>query len=158
MVQRRAALAGLPFAVLLAAGATASPQPPLGARPTASAESQLAARPPIRVEFAAEEKQKTTPADVERARPATFLLAVPTKVALTIGVSSQTGAARLSIYEEGSERALAGTEPESGCVRWIGQATRPGGLRVVVHTQGEPTPVRLEVTLDRDLDFNAPSD
>lgn len=157
MVLRRALLAGLSFATLIAAPA-APAQPPLGARPTASAESELATRPPIRVEFAAAEAQKTTPAEVDRDHAATFLLAVPARVALTIGVSSKSGAARLSIYEEGAERALAGTEPEAGCVRWIGQATGQGGLRVVVHTLGEPTPVRLEVTLNRDLDFNAASD
>lgn len=133
-------------------------QAPLGARPAASAEAALDASAPIRVEFPEGRADATAPAEVTKERPATFLLAVPQRVALTLGLTSRSGAARLSIYEQGSERALAGTEPEAGCVRWIGQATRADGLRVVVHTAGEPTPVRLEITLNRDLDFNSARD
>jgi hypothetical protein len=163
LAHRRRSLAGLCLATGLVAAAApvatpAAGQAPLGARQTASAEAALAVAAPIRVEFPEGRSDATAPAEVTKERPATFLLAVPQGVALTLGVSSKSGAARLSIYEEGSERALAGTEPEAGCVRWIGQATRPGGLRVVVHTAGEPTPVRLEVTLNRDLDFNAAGD
>lgn len=144
------------FALLcLAALATAAGgvEPPLAARPAASAEASLTAATPIRVELAAGQSEVTLPADAAPGRPATFLFAAPVGVALTLGVSSKSGGAYLSIYEAGSERPLAGTEPTSGCVRWIGQSTHAGDLRIVVHTAGEATPVRLEVQLHRDLDF-----
>ncbi len=129
-------------------------QTPLAARPAASAEAVLAPAGPIRVDIPAGQSQATVPADVAAGQPATFLFAAPPGVALTIGVSSKSNGARLSIYEGSSERALPSTEPEVGCVRWIGQTASPDGLRIVVHTTGEATPVRLEVLLQRDLDFS----
>lgn len=134
--------------------ASGAGQAPLAARPAASAEAALAPAGPIRVEIPAGQNQATVPADVAPGQPATFLFAAPPGVALTIGVSSKSNAARLSIYEGSSERALPATEPEAGCVRWIGQAASADGLRIVVHTTGEPTPVRLEVLVQRDLDFS----
>jgi len=90
---------------------------------------------------------------VNSTSPAEFLFAPPVGVALTLGVSSKSGEGRLSIYEPGSERALPGTEPEAGAVRWIGMLSKPGEHRLVVHTRGAETPVRLEVSVDRHLDF-----
>lgn len=146
------------LAVVALAPAASARQAPLVARPAASAEASLAAAAPIRVEIPEGQSQATVPAEVAPGRPATFLFAAPPGVALTLGVSSKSGAARLSVYEAGAERALAGTEPEAGCVRWIGQSHAAGGLRVVVHTTGEPTPVRLEVQVQRDLDFSGKTD
>ena len=133
------------LALSVAAAAAASAQTPLAARPTASAEATLAPAGPIRVEIPPGQTQATVPAEVDATRPATFHFTPPAGAMVTIGVASKSNGARLSVYESGSERALVGTEPEAGCVRWIGRASRPGDLRVVVHTTGEATPVRLEV-------------
>lgn len=125
---------------------------PLPARPAASAEATLAAGP-IRLEVAAGESRANALGVATSERPAVFLFAPPVGVALTLGVSSKSGEGRLSIYEPGSERALPGTEPEAGAVRWIGMLSKPGEHRLVVHTRGAETPVRLEVSVDRHLDF-----
>lgn len=152
---------------LLAAGAlllAAFPLParsaepsPLPARPTASAEATLAAGP-VRLEVAAGESRASALGVATLDRPAVFLFAPPTGVALTLGVASKSGEARLSIYEPGSERALPGTEPEAGAVRWIGLLSKPGEHRLVVHTRGAETPVRIEVSVDRHLDFAGTSE
>lgn len=145
------------LALLALGAAPGATQTPIAARPTASAEAVLAPAGPIRVEIPAGQSQATVPADVAPGQPATFLFAAPPGVALTVGVVSKSNAARLSIYEGSSERALPATEPEAGCVRWIGQTASADGLRIVVHTTGEPTPVRLEVLVQRDLDFSGKS-
>ena len=88
-------------------------------------------------------------------RPAIFLVTVPAKTALTVGVASKTNEARLSIFEPGAATPIHGTQPDWGTVRWIGQSRVGGELRVVVFTAGAETPVRLEISIDRHLDFNA---
>lgn len=141
----------IPAAVLacfLATAAVAAREAPLAARATASPEA------PIRVAVPAGDSKATAPATVGPGRDATFLFAAPSRVALTIGVASQSGEARLTIYEPGTDRPAAGTEREAGCIRWIGQSRTGGDLRIEVHTSGEETPVRLEVSIDRQLDFN----
>lgn len=141
----------IPAAVLacfLATAAVAAREAPLAARATASPAA------PIRVAVPAGDSKATAPATVGPGRDATFLFAAPSRVALTIGVASQSGEARLTIYEPGTDRPAAGTEREAGCIRWIGQSRTGGDLRIEVHTSGEETPVRLEVSIDRQLDFN----
>lgn len=151
-------------AALLACAALAVPtasfgQVPLAASATASPEATLA-KPaePIRVEIPTGSAKATAPATVGPERTATFLFAAPARAALTIGVASQSGEARLTIYEPGATRPAPGTERETGCIRWIGQSTTGGELRIEVHTTGAETPVRLEVSIDRHLDFNSGSD
>lgn len=147
----------IPAAVLacfLATAAVAAREAPLAARATASPEAAIGAAAPIRVAVPAGDSKATAPATVGPGRDATFLFAAPSRVALTIGVASQSGEARLTIYEPGTDRPAAGTEREAGCIRWIGQSRTGGDLRIEVHTSGEETPVRLEVSIDRQLDFN----
>jgi hypothetical protein len=125
---------------------------PVGGRPNASPEASIAPGE-LRFAFPAGESRGTMLGSAVAGRPAVFLVPVPARTALTIGVQSKTNEARFSIYEAGSEAPLAGTRPEDGAVRWIGQSNRGGDLRVVVHTRGAETPVRLEVSIDRHLDF-----
>jgi hypothetical protein len=125
---------------------------PVAALPNASPEASIAPAE-LRFELPAGESRGTMLGTAAAGRPAVFLVPVPAKTALTIGVQSKTNEARFSIFEAGSEAPLAGTRPEDGAVRWIGQSDRGGDLRVVVHTRGAETPVRLEVSIDHHLDF-----
>jgi hypothetical protein len=153
---------GLPcFLALLLAGiasdgrAQASTAAPMGAKPTASPEGSLRPAPePIRFVFPEGQSRGEVEGVAGPGRPAVFLVTVPARTALTVGVASKSNEARFSIYEEGSSEPIHGTQPDWGAVRWIGQSRKGGELRVVVFTSGVETPVRLQVSIDRELDFN----
>lgn len=88
-------------------------------------------------------------------RPGEFLV-FPPKAMISVGVSSKSGEARLSLYRGESETALTGTAPSDGAIRWIGELSGPEMVRVVVHTKGVETPVRVEVSIESRAEAPAP--
>ncbi len=122
---------------------------PVSLQSDASSEARLAPAP-LRLEIPAGEKKGMAMGAVAADRRALILFTPPAGAMISIGVSSKSGEARLSIYEPGAETALAGTSEETGMIRWIGTLSKPGDHRLVVHTKGVETPIRLEVTVDRE--------
>ncbi len=81
-------------------------------------------------------------------RPAFYSVTLPNSWRTTIGVSSRSGKARITLYQGGSNQPLAGTEPATGCIRWIGRPAVGTPLLIEVHTTGEATPIRLELLFE----------
>jgi hypothetical protein len=136
---------------LMATGAPAAEQSapmPLAARSSASGEARLPP-PPERLEIPAGQTSVTAMGTVAADRPAVFLFAPPAGAMLSIAVASKTGDARLSLYEPGATTAVNGTSEQVGAIKWIGTLTRPGDHRVVIHTRGAETPIRVEVKIER---------
>jgi len=129
-------------------GAEVAFSAPVAAAPAASDEARLV-EPPARLEIPAGQTKGSAMGSAAPGRPAEFLFDAPAAAMLSIGASSKSGEARLSLYPEGKEQALSGTAPSDGAIRWIG-SPGAGTLRIVVHTQGAETPVRVEVSVERD--------
>ena len=122
-------------------------QAPLAARPAASAEAVLAAG-------GADPRRRSRPARARRdgarrrrarsARRPSCWRCRPAWRSPSASPRSRT--ARAAVDLRGELRARAGEHRAGGRLRALDRADRPpGGLRIVVHTAGEPTPVRLEV-------------
>lgn len=86
--------------------------------------------------------------EVAPGRDAEFLFDAPADAMVSVGVASKSGEARVSVYDAGKDEAYPGTEREAGAIRWVGSMTSGEKLSIVVHTQGQETPVRVEVSLD----------
>jgi hypothetical protein len=118
------------------AGATESSVKPAGLPPGPQA--------PVKVVFA-EGKSRHLVEGVARAgSPAVVLWEAPVGRMLNAQAMSDDYHARLSIYQPGSERPDGGTAPEDGAIRWIGECSKPGELRVEVHsTSATDAPFKL---------------
>lgn len=129
--------------------------PPVAAGGTASGEARLTS-PPTRIEIPAGASRGSAMGSVAPDRPAEFLFQPPSGAMISVGASSKSGEARLSLYRGEAEKALAGTAPSDGAIRWIGALSGPEALRIVVHTRGAETPVRVEVSIESPAEEEAP--
>jgi len=121
-------------------GATESGVKPAGLPPGPQA--------PVKAVFAEGRNRHLVEGVVRAGSPAIVLWEAPVGRMLNAQAMSDTYHARLSIYQPGSGRPDGGTAPEDGAIRWIGECSRAGELRIEVHSTSEtdaPFKLGLEI-------------
>jgi hypothetical protein len=144
---RTVLLAALAAAPLVAQVPSAPPS--TGATETSVQPAALPPGPqaPVKAVFA-EGKNRHLVEGVARAgSPAVVLWEAPVGRMLNAQAMSDGYHARLSIYQPGSERPDGGTAPEDGAIRWIGECSKAGELRVEVHSTS-PTDAPFKLGLE----------
>lgn len=120
----------------------------LGPRPPASPEVRVEPRvgkPAPEVARLGSSERLGTVAAGQAVR---YAIVVPAAWRATIGVSSRSGEARISLYQGSTDKPLMGTERETGCIRWTGRPEVQVPLEIEVHTSGGETPFRLELLFE----------
>jgi hypothetical protein len=135
------------FGVFLGSSGYPRVEPPFALHPPASSAARVreAVEPKALRPVLGATSYEGTAAPEE---PLWFSLTLPASWRTTIGISSRSGKARITLYPANKLRPLPGTERETGCIRWIGQPSPGVPLLIEVHTAGEPTPIRLDLLLE----------
>lgn len=130
-------------------------QTPADPRSTGATESSVkpaalppGPQPPVTAVFAEGRNRHLVEGVVRAGSPAIVLWEAPVGKMLNAQAMSDGYHARLSIYQPGSERPDGGTAPEDGAIRWIGECSKPGELRIEVHSTSEtdaPFKLGLEI-------------
>jgi hypothetical protein len=85
---------------------------------------------------------------VRAGSPAVVLWEAPVGRMLNAQAMSDGYHARVSVFQPGAERPDAGTAPEDGAIRWIGECTKAGEMRFEVTSTSEtdaPFKLGLEI-------------